>query len=245
MCKALLLSGHKTATLIRILKGFLAVGVIGMAVCFAGCAGEPAWKGKALSKWLYQLNDVRESRSNAAEAALKSIGTNAVPYLLARLAATPPSFGESLGEKQSEAVLAFRVLGKTAVHSLPALGNLLTNNAAGPLLDPSPIAQSMAGIGREALPWLTAGLSDSRASVRRASLLGIIDLGKKAEDALPSVQQRLRDDDPEVRGLALFFISGVSKDRALKTSFLKAALQDPDPHVRLLAEKELAKLASE
>ena len=106
-------------------------------------------------------------------------------------------------------------------------------------------AQSLAGIGKEAQPWLVEGLSDTRSKVRRASLLGLIDLGKKAEDALPSVQQRLRDDDAEIRGFALLFISSVSKDKDLKASLFKNALQDPDPHVQLLAKKELAKLASE
>jgi hypothetical protein len=245
MCKLLPHSTHKIAALAGILKCTWLVAVLGMAMTSAGCAAEPTWEGKPLSTWLGQLNDPRESRSNAAEAALRGIGTNAIPYLLARLAATPPSFGESLGEKQSEAVLAFRVLGKTAIQSLPALGNLLTNNTPGSSLDPTPVVQSMAGIGKEAQPWLVEGLSDARSKVRRASLLGLIDLGKKAEDALPSVQQRLRDDDPEIRGFALFFISSVSKDKDLKTSLLKTALQDPDPHVRLLAEKELAKLTSE
>lgn len=219
------------------------VAVMAVATLFTGCAAEPVWRGKALSTWLGQLNDIRESQSREAENAVKGIGTNAIPHLIARLSATPPRFGEALGEKQSEAVLAFRTLGKAAIQSLPALGNLLTNHVAGVIPDASPIAQSMAGIGKEAEPWLVAGLGDSRPRVRRAALLGLIDLGEKAQSALPLVQQRLRDDDAEVRGFAVFFISGVSKDTNLKTSLLKAALQDPDPHVRLLAEKELAKLS--
>jgi len=103
----------------------------------------------------------------------------------------------------------------------------------------------MAGIGKESKPWLVAGLSDSRSNIRRASLLGLIDLGEKAQDVMPSVLERLRDDDPEVRGFALFFVSSVSKDKNLKASLFKSAMQDPAPHVRLLAEKELAKLSAQ
>jgi hypothetical protein len=215
---------------------------VGIAAALIGCCTEPAWNGKPLSAWLGQLNDLHQNRSDEAEGALRRIGTNAIPYLVTLLAATPPSFGEGLGEKQSEAVLAFRILGNSAAQSLPTLGKLLTNDAVGVSLDPYPIAQSMAGIGQDSEQWLVRGLGDSRSNIRCASLLGLIDLGEKAEDAIPSVLERLRDDDPDVRGFALFFVCSVSKDKNFKRSLCTSALQDPVPHVRRLAEKELAKL---
>jgi hypothetical protein len=217
--------------------------VAAIAIALTSCAGEPAWRGKSLSTWLMQLNGIDHAAITEAELAVKSIGTNALPCLITRLTATPPVFGDALGEKQSEAVLAFRVLGTNAIQSLSTLGSLLTNRVSGATLDPMPIAQSVAGIGKEAVPWLVAGLGDPRPTVRRASLAGLYDLGEKAQAALPAVQQRLQDSDPDTRGLALLFISDVLRDESLKTRLFNAALQDPNPHVRLIAEKELAKLS--
>jgi hypothetical protein len=204
-----------------------------------GCSTEPVWKGRSLSAWLGDLKDVDQSRSDAAEEALKHIGTNAIPFLRERLASKPPAFGEALAEKQSEAVLAFRVLGISAAQALPALSVLLTNHAE---VDLNPIAQSMAGIGEQAKPQLLVALNNPSPNVRRASLVGLIDLGKRARDVMPAVMERLRDEDAEVRGFALFFVSDVSDDRELKLRIFKEASRDSNRHVRSFAEKELSNL---
>jgi len=217
--------------------------VVSLLIGLNAWSAEPSWHGSPLSVWLSHLNDLDKGRSGAAETALKSIGTNAVPYLIKLLSATPPAFGESLAQRQSQAVLAFRILGDSGAYSLPVLGSLLTNQSSTKITDPGPIAQAMAGIGERATPWLAMALSSTRSVVRRASMVGLIDLGAKAQDEISSVQQRLRDDDPEVRSLALLFVSAVCTNQTLKTSILKAAAQDTDPHVRRLAETELKRLA--
>jgi hypothetical protein len=213
--------------------------VLTIAVVLAGCSTQPTWKGRSLSAWLTELNDIDQKRSKDAEMAIKQIGTNAIPQLEKVLQAVPPSFGESLGEKQSEAVLAFRILGNVAAQSLPTLGFLLTNRVD---IDPYPVAQSMAGIGEQAKPWLISALAHPSFNVRRAGLVGLIDLSKEARDAIPAVLERLKDTDAEVRGLALFFVNEVSDVREIKLRVFKEASQDSDRQIRSFAEKELGKL---
>lgn len=212
------------------------------------CSTQPAWKGRPLSAWLGELNDLDQKKSAAAEIAIKQIGTHAIPYLLPRLTAAETSVAEWLetgGQPEAEqtgAVLAFRILGSSAVQSLPSLGVLLTNQVAVTNLGVAhAIAQSMAGIGEQAIPQLVAALNHPSPNIRRASLVGLIDLSKKAQDVLPAVAERLRDPDAEVRGLALFFVSDVSDVREMKLRVFKEALQDPDCQVRSFAEKEINK----
>lgn len=219
----------------RILRGSILIAML----IANGCSTEPVWKGRSLSAWLGDLNSIDGSRSRVAEVAVNQIGTKAIPILVERLASKPPAFGEAIADKQSEAVLAFRILGNSAAHALPVLSVLLTNRAD---IDPVPIAQSMAGIGELAKPQLVAALEHPNPHIRRASLVGLIDLGKKARDAMPAVIRRLNDGDAEVRGLALFFISEVCDDRELKLRVFTEATQDPDRQVRSSAERELRKM---
>lgn len=204
-----------------------------------GCCTEPVWRGRSLSAWLGDLNSLESSRSELAEIAVKQIGSNAVPVLLKRLAAKPPVYGDAIAEKQSEAVLAFRVLGNSARQALPVLSVLLTNCTG---INRLAVAQSMAGIGEEAKPRLSAALSHPNPIVRRASLVGLIDLGTAARDAVPAVMGRLNDSDAEVKSLALFFIGEVCDEPEVKLRVFKEAAQDPDRHVRFFAERELRRM---
>lgn len=214
-----------------------------------GCSAQPAWKGRSLSAWLGELHDLDQKKAAAAETALKQIGTNAIPYLLQDLTAAETSVDEWLktGGRaetgQTGTVLAFRVLASSAAQALPALGVLLTNRTAETNLGVAyTVAQSMAAIGEQAKPQLVAALNHPSANIRRASLVGLIDLGKNARDTIPSVMERLKDGDAEARGLALFFVSDVSDERELKVRMFKEASQDSNRQVRSFAEKELSKL---
>src|SRR5882672_9694844 len=53
-------------------------------VVMAGCSAEPTYHGKKLSQWvmLYGRTPEESTDDLKAEAALRAIGTNALPYLL-------------------------------------------------------------------------------------------------------------------------------------------------------------------
>lgn len=219
-----------------------------MIIAF-GCSTEPAWQGKRLTAWLGEVHSLDQEKANAAEIALKQIGTNAIPYLIAKLTATDVSVAEWLktgGRRELErtaAVLAFRILGSSATNALPALAVLLTNQtAATDAAMAYAVAQSMAGIGEAAKSHLVAALDNPSPNIRRAAMVGLIDLGKEARDVMPAVMERLKDGDAEVRGLALFFVSAVCDERDVKLRVFDEASQDPDRHVRSFAEKELHKM---
>ncbi len=222
-----------------------------LIVLAIGCSTEPLWKGKRLSTWLEDLDDLDLKKTVAAETALKRIGTNAIPYLMLKLT-TPESSvsdwirtGGRRGAEHTDVVMAFRVLGSSAAQTLPSLGSLLTNQTS--MTNPGAaykIAQSMAGIGEQAKPQLVAALNSSSPSIRRASLVGLIDLGKAANDAMPTVLERVTDSDAETRGLALFFVSDVAVDDEMKLRVFKEALLDSDRYVRSFAQRELRRFES-
>ena len=217
---------------------------------------------KPLSEWLQDLNAFDSDEKNAAEAAVRKGGPNAIPALLRRLNARDTHLRRlrrilnewlipRLGNRElmksdetlrSEAVLAFRVLGSSASASLPLLFRLLTN-APADTGAPVAIAQSMAGIGAGSIGYLRAGLDNPQPWIRRASLLALMDLEMAAADALPDAARRTKDPDTEVRGLALVFISEVSKDKNEKRRLFEAAVSDSDPQIRFYVQKELRELA--
>lgn len=236
----------------RVMRQWCALELLSSAVLLSvvlfGCTAQPVWRGKALSTWLEQLNSLNSSEVAAAEMAIRGIGTNAIPYLLEVLAAPESSFAEWIETggkseiRRTGAIRAFRVLGSTAVHALPALGIMLTNEISTTNeVIATAVVQSLAGIGEEAKPWLVSALDHPSATVRRASMMGLITLGRNAHDVLPQVMAHLKDEDPETRGLALFFITEVADAPELKFRVLKDALLDSESSIRVFAEKEIRK----
>lgn len=227
------------------------VFIILVAAAVSGCSTQPVWKGRQLSAWVEELNDADPQKAARAETALRHIGTNAIPYLLSSLssAETPVTEWLETGGRSelrlTGAVIAFRVMGSSAVNALPALGVLLTNQMTTTNVGTAyAVAQSMAGIGGAAEPLLLAALNHPSSNVRRASLVGLIDLGEEAHGAMPFIMEKLNDPEPEVRGLALFFLSDAPGQRDLKLRVFKEASKDPDRQVRSFAEKEFNKLTS-
>jgi HEAT repeat protein len=227
------------------------IPTLSLLLVVVGCATQQHWHGRPLSAWLRDLTDPDDLVSSRAEHAIDQTGTNAVPYLIAVLAAPEEPLHEFLSLKnkgradpvRTGAVLAFSRIGNDAARWLPTLHTLLVSEQiAGNTPALTATAQSMAGIGPESLPWLVGPLSHTNPMVRRASLSGLIDLGQSARDAMPFVLRRLQDTDVEVRGLALFFVSEVSDDVELKARVFREASEDSDPRIQSFAERELGRL---
>ena len=137
-----------------------------VAAAVSGCSTQPVWKGRQLSAGVEKLNNVHSPKAARAETASRHIGTNAIPYLLSSLSSTETSFTEWLETggrsdlRSTGAVIAFRVIGRSAVNALPALGVLLTNQMTTTNVGTAyAVAQSMAGIGRAVEPLLVAALN--------------------------------------------------------------------------------------
>src|SRR5436190_11278569 len=88
---------------------------------------EPHYQGKPLSTWLKMRKAGWELSGNAAEA-LRQMGTNVIPALLARLSYREPAFNLSDYDVNLEAVGALISLRDDAKPALPALTAFMETN---------------------------------------------------------------------------------------------------------------------
>ena len=248
---------------------FLCCAVIGGCV-FPASSAEPKHGGKSLTEWLqlYQKADEGTSEERQAGMAVRTIGTNALPYL------TEWIVSEDL-EKQFKAKDGFQILGAAAAPAIPSLGKMLTSTNE---VVSFVAAQSLGHIGAPALPELLAGLTNRHFKVGTASALAIADLGtnalpaipiflrhlehpnhfyrERAADALgnlhiepetvvPALTKLLQDDSKAARYLA---ISGLENFQALArpaVPAITAILTDPDEGLREAATNALRRIAPE
>jgi hypothetical protein len=150
---------------------------------------EPSFRGRTLSAWLVdavpQINDMTNYRYAAfrqatANRAIKEIGTNAIPWLLKWMQATPSPLKDRLNLlldkqhviqfrfekfewKQSKALYGFEILGGDALPAVPALLRLMQSPDA---------------------------------SLRDRALDGLIDIDQGKKLLLPELRQFLNDSDP-------------------------------------------------
>ncbi len=122
---------------------------------------EPSFQGRKLLDWLADVDYVRpvEVRVRAYEA-VRQMGTNVIPYLLADLGDGNFSqlrYGRndtrSPDERLGQATWAFDALGSAAKSAIPELEKLLA-------VSPGYVPSALAGIGRDALPELMQALTN-------------------------------------------------------------------------------------
>ena len=128
------------------LLAFAVVLIAGLLVALFSLSGGPSWRGRDLRSWLVLLQSPNESERQEAEAAVRGIGTNAMPVLIDWI-----SHRDSAAEKRvtawlnriglftrdrfsenyyhSKALCGFRALGTNGQCAVPALRQLLTDPA--------------------------------------------------------------------------------------------------------------------
>jgi hypothetical protein len=171
---------------------------------------EPSYQGKTLLEWLpdvvYVMSDpfVRpsEKREQAVEA-IRQMGTNVIPYLLADLGDGNPlglhytrQDTRSADERLGQATWAFDALGPAAKSAIPQLVKLLP-------VSPGYVPGALAGIGPDALPELLQALTNdvfwvsdnTAADLANAIYRGKI-TGKQALAALPIALRNLSYTNP-------------------------------------------------
>ncbi len=248
---------------------FLLSAVICCGVVAAWSA-EPKYGGKSLTKWLklYKEADEGTSDERQAIAAVRTIGTNALPQLVKWVASADL-------DEQSQAEKGFQILGPAAEPAVPSLGKMLasTNEVISLIA-----GQCLGHIGAPALPELLAGLTNRHFKVGTVAALAIAELGtnaspavpiflrhlenpnhfyrERAADALgnlqiepetvvPALMHLLRDDSKAARYLAIRGLGNFEFRARSAVPAITALLTDPEDGVREAATNTLLKIAPE
>jgi len=219
----------RTRTIIIAGSSLLLIISLAVLLCLRG-SQQPTYGGKKLSQWLADLNYSGDPADVSAQAAVKAIGTNALPHILPMLCAQDSSFElnvmrllrkQSLikiswipaSEKRQRAARAVRALGSEGASAAPALVTMLDTKE-----DAWCAMAALVDIGPDGLPGLTKALTNQNVRIRQM-VSGhiskhIAEPGTSA--ALIALTNALSDADIEVR-------------RRAATAILKLAATNQEP----------------
>ncbi|MEI7727923.1 MAG: HEAT repeat domain-containing protein [Verrucomicrobiota bacterium] len=174
-------------------------------ICYRSKPAEPSYQGKSLSEWVGKIKAITfpeinlGSDSNTVQVAeaLRAMGTNALPEILAMLDANDSivhkyirtinhrqNYGIPMGPEPEisrvQAVRAFTLLGAIAKPAIPQLVARLedTNRTFD-------AAAALAGIGPDAYPQLLQALHHTNSEIRSQIAMGIGSHGSNASFAVP------------------------------------------------------------
>jgi HEAT repeat protein len=174
----------------RILLVVLLVAALGSLIWLMLRSNEPVYQAKSLSVWLEQYSTNRWPLDKQAEAAIRHIGTNAVPILLKRLSTREDSLKMKLLARVPKQWLVRLHLRSVDEYRLQ-VDNYRTLGANG--------FMALGVDARPAVPALIALLNDKDLRVRYLAVFALRCLGPVASDALPSMINCLDDPDFAVR----------------------------------------------
>jgi HEAT repeat protein len=250
----------------RIIGLLLAPVFVGVSIlCLVGVNHEPRYHGRALSYWLLMAQDtwsgiLTEPGWQQTSDAIRSTGTNALPYLLEWMAYERPTwrtqavavlkklpkplatnqklerwlFGPG-DERARSTVWAFKVLGPDARPIVPDLAHLMDN----PKPTVSRLArQALDNLGGAALPPLLAAAASGRFT-NRLTLISWIqhapNLGASAALAMPLLMQCASNEDLFIAMEATGTLGHFCFDSEKVVPVLIGRLDDSRYEVRLAA----------
>ncbi|MDB6035523.1 MAG: repeat-containing protein [Verrucomicrobiales bacterium] len=236
----------------RILICVLLAGIFGLFLWGMTRPSEPVYEGKSLSVWLekHVPNTSADPPFGSpgfkkADEALRRIGTNGIPTLLAMIRAHDTPFKlkvVELARKQSvirvhhrdarlrneEAEYAFRILETNAAGAVPGLIRIYQER-----ISPSSqmcAALSLGHIGpmaRAAVPVLLRNFTDTNSDVRFYAVSAVYHIGGEPELLVPAYTSALKDSNPSVRWNASSALSNLGRRANSAVPELLAALNDP------------------
>ena len=222
---------------------------------------EPAYKGKRLSEWLElwgSSGDEDEMRN--AEAAIRQIGTNGIPFLLKWIRYEPRTgkqpmqalveklpvrlrsnrlvyrFMQNRTERRAdEAEMGLAILGPQATSAIPELTRQMNNY--GKTNCALSAMRSLGCIGSAALPTLMAAAEDQRCPCRFAAVATIA-MNFRGTNGLPALPVLVRcagDPDPRVGRASILAMGALKLEPQTIIAALTNRLHDPRPDIRTAA----------
>jgi hypothetical protein len=226
---------------------------------------EPAYHHRSLSQWLKIARTTNLSREKAEEAAdaIRHIGTNGLPLLLAwaiseprnqgwkrRVLALPDSivpkslriWAQTRGDvtRANEAKLGISILGPQGAPVIPQLTQL----AITPVYDSTAswAAEALGDIGPAAFPALVQILTNSSSYNRFAVISALTRFGT---NALPALIWSLGDTNKSISGAAASAIGRIGLEPALSVPVLTKCLRSPNGATRVGAALALTEFGGD
>lgn len=206
----------------RVILGVIGVVAFGVGI-FLLCrtTPDPVYEGKSASAWFDDLLPslrYNQQQIDAARTAIRALGTNAVPTMIARLQCRDSKIRKVLATRSSkEKILGFRLR--------PSAAELNLNGLT--------VAQVLGSDAEAALPYITPFLNDKAPAFRMWALNAIGRIGTNAQSAAPELFKLLSSDpDPRLRLTALHTLGYIRlpTDKAFPAATI--ALSDSSHDVR-------------
>ena len=200
--------------------------------------------GKRLDVWLEEFGLGYENAPPDAIAAIHSLGTNALPFLLKAIQNKKSNWDRiliELSKKQTavkfdslvdysrgvRAACAFRALGSAATSAIPVLTNLLQNGS-----NHITSAIALAGLGEEGIAPLLQALSSTNSRIRMGAASGLAHAWTRFEQVVPALITALSDREAFVRWTAANTLGVLKINPEVAVPALVATLSDTNHMVR-------------
>ena len=245
------------------------VSVIVLGVAFALTiwavfhSREPQYQGKKLSHWLRQMESVQDIESSewqAATHALRQMGTNALPSLIAPLQISDPNWkievvdwvrqvlskdlsDRLVGRDRQRSLMGLQALGAVARPAVPTLAAMITN-ANPDLADAAFLGLSGIGVA-ECVPPLVLALTNGNAILRPAAAVSLGTLRGNAGAAVPDLAAALENRDANLRADAARALGFIAKNPPVAVPALTRALSDTNSQVSRTAAAALGAFGTE
>jgi len=251
---------------ILLLMGCVLAGLV--LFMLPGRLPDPIYEGRPLPGWLDMLDSRQgrvpsfEERDKAAHA-IRQIGTNALPLLLAWLAYEPPISRYHLmpicqklpqwilvsrpvqtvlsnrkAEERAQAAMeAFKVLGPAATPAIPELIRRTGLNKSLARRDRALLA--LAHLGQPAVPTISDLLSKPDGADSLWVMACVRDLGTNAHPLVPILVQNLRHTNWFAAMIAARMLGDLKLGPNVVVPALAQSLQDPRREVRMVAPEAL------
>jgi hypothetical protein len=213
------------------IAALLCVGVVAI-ISFLNHENEPRHKGKSLSQWLdVYVKNAENAKGAEAAFAVRTVGTNALPYLLKWIQYEPPAWRASLqaavpskikdsvliqsliagraGKRSEYGSAGFEILGTNAVATVPELETLIKKTNA-----PITVLRSLSALvrmGEPSLPVFERALADKNQMYRNQIPWWLREMADRDGSTayLPLMRQALTNDDRTVRENAAELVDGM------------------------------------
>jgi HEAT repeat protein len=221
-----------------------------LLIFFATRANEPTYGGQSLSYWLERLWHSDDKVRLEAEAAIRSMGTNAVPHLIRMLperdAAWRIEFSQTwdragpllLRSRSRLAAHGLGIIGPSAREAVPFLIQNMTNHP-GSASSPSPYEMALGDIGAASIRPLMQVLSHPDPYLQTCAWSALRGLGTNLIPVVPELITILNSSDADTRAKATYLLGYVSGD-ARTISALTQCLNDNHETVRFIAVQSLS-----